>query len=97
MISKRSSLFAAAIACVAFAAAAALPFVNGEVRKVDPTKGTVVLKHGDIPNLGMPAMAMEFHAEAKLLKTVKPGDKVKFQADMVGGKLVLVGFERAGK
>jgi Cu/Ag efflux protein CusF len=74
---------------------AALPTVDGEVRKVDTAKGTVVLKHGEIPNLGMPAMAMEFYADRKLLEKVKPGDKVKFQADMVGGKPTVVEMRAA--
>jgi Cu(I)/Ag(I) efflux system membrane protein CusA/SilA len=69
---------------------AALPTVDGEIRKVDAAKGTVLLKHGDIPNLGMPPMTMEYHADAKLLAKVKPGDKVKFQVDMVGSQATIV-------
>ena len=80
----------ATFALVAAVAQAALPTVDGEVRKVDPPKGTLVLKHGDVPNLGMPAMVMEYYADRKLLEKVKPGDKVKFQADMVGGKATVV-------
>ncbi|HEY8049512.1 MAG TPA: copper-binding protein [Ramlibacter sp.] len=74
-------------AAVAFAA---LPTVDGEVRKVEPAKGKVVIKHGDIPNLNMPPMTMEYSAAPKLLANVKPGDKVKFQADMVGSKATVV-------
>ena len=69
---------------------AALPSVDGEVRKVDAAKGTIVLKHGDVPNLAMPPMTMEYYADPKLLAKVKPGDKVKFQADMVGSKATVV-------
>lgn len=77
-------------ALAAAVALAALPTVDGEVRKVDAAKGTVVLKHGDIPNLNMPPMTMEYHAAPKLLARVKPGDKVKFQADIVGSKATVV-------
>lgn len=80
----------APLALAAATAFAALPVVDGEVRKVEPAKGTLVLKHGDIPNLNMPPMTMEYHADPKLLARVKPGDKVKFQADMVGSRATVV-------
>lgn len=71
----------------ASASRSVMPLVDGEVRKVDMGKGLIVLKHGDIPNLGMPAMTMGFDvADRKMLKAVKAGDKVQFQAEMVGGK-----------
>lgn len=54
--------------------APALPVVNAEVKK-----GSVVLKHEDIPNLGVGPMTMQFDvADKKLLKDVKVGDKVRF-------------------
>ncbi len=87
---KVSKLLIAPLALAAAVAFAALPTVDGEVRKVDPAKGVIVLKHGDIPNLNMGPMVMEYSADAKLLKSVKPGDKVKFQADMVQGKATVV-------
>jgi Cu(I)/Ag(I) efflux system membrane protein CusA/SilA len=64
-----------------------MPLVDAVVQKVDPARNLIVLKHGDIPNLGMPAMVMGFDvADKKMLKAVKAGDKVQFQAEMVGGK-----------
>jgi Cu(I)/Ag(I) efflux system membrane protein CusA/SilA len=69
------------------AAKATVPLVDAEVKKVDVQKGLIVLNHGDLPNLGMPAMTMGFDvADKKMLKNVKVGQKVKFQAEMVGGK-----------
>ena len=57
------------------------------VQKIDLTGGVIVLKHGDIPNLGMPAMTMGFDvAEKKMLTRVKSGDKVRFHVEMVKGK-----------
>lgn len=71
----------------ASASAAAMPLVDAEVRKVDLEKGLVVLRHGDIPNLAMPAMTMGFDvANKKMLEGLKVGDKVRFQAEMVKGK-----------
>jgi len=71
----------------ASSSAAAMPLVNGEVRKLDPATGLIVLRHGDIPNLAMPAMTMGFDiAEKKMLDGFKVGDRVRFQAEMVKGK-----------
>lgn len=68
-------------------AKSAMPLVDAEVKKVDLEKGLIVLNHGDLPNLGMPAMTMGFDvSDKKMLKNVKVGQKVKFQAEMVGGK-----------
>ena len=65
----------------------AMPLVDAEVKKVDVKKGLIVLNHGDLPNLGMPAMTMGFElADKKMLKDIRVGQKVKFQAAMVGGK-----------
>jgi Cu(I)/Ag(I) efflux system periplasmic protein CusF len=76
-----------AVAVAAAVAHATLPFVDAEIRKLDAGKGTVVLKHKDIPNLGMSGMTMEFDvANKKMLQGVRPGDKVQVTIDMVGGK-----------
>lgn len=64
-----------------------MPLVDAEVKRVDMAKGLIVLKHGDLPNLGMPPMTMGFDvADKKMLEGIKVGQKVKFQAEMVGGK-----------
>lgn len=69
------------------ASKAAMPLVDGEVRKLDAAAGLIVLRHGDIPNLGMPGMTMAFDvADKKMLRDLKVGDKVRFQAEMVKGK-----------
>ena len=74
----------------ASASAAAMPLVNGEVRKLDPATGLIVLRHGDIPNLAMPAMTMGFEvADKKMLDGLKVGDKVKFQAEAIKGKAIV--------
>lgn len=66
---------------------AAMPLVDAEVRKIDLEKGLIVLRHGDIPNLAMPAMTMGFDVgDKKMLDGLKVGDKVKFQAEMLKGK-----------
>ena len=77
------------------ASKSAMPLVDAVVQKVDTDKALIVLKHGDLPNLGMPAMTMGFDvADKKMLKAVKAGDKVKFQAEMVGGKATVTELKR---
>lgn len=69
---------------------AAMPLVNGEVRKLDLVAGLIVLKHGDIPNLAMPAMTMGFEVVDKtLLNGIKVGDKVRFEAEILKGKAIV--------
>ena len=69
------------------AAKQTMPLVDAEVRQVDAAKGFIVLKHGEIANLAMGPMTMGFDvADKKMLKGVKVGQKVKFQAEMIGGK-----------
>jgi Cu(I)/Ag(I) efflux system periplasmic protein CusF len=69
---------------------------SGEVRKVDKAKKTITLKHGPIPSIDMPPMTMVFDVkDPAMLDKVKAGDKVKFQAAMIGGKTVVTQIEPA--
>lgn len=78
------------------ASAAVMPLVDGEIRKLDPAAGLVVLKHGDIPNLAMPGMTMGFDvADKKMLNGLKVGDKVRFQAEMIKGKATVTELKPA--
>lgn len=59
---------------------------RGRIRKVDNDPRRVTIKHGAIKNLDMPGMTMVFLVKnPAMLDTVKPGDKVKFKAERVGG------------
>lgn len=85
----------AALAATLFAfaafAQAALPIVDGEIRKVDMEAKKLTIRHGDIGNLDMPAMTMVFRAnDPALLDKLKPGDRVKFTADRVDGALTVL-------
>jgi Cu/Ag efflux protein CusF len=69
---------------------------DGEVRKVDKETGKLTLRHGPIPNLGMPNMTMVFRVkDPTMLDRVKAGDKVKFAAESIGGELTVTRLERA--
>lgn len=90
----------AALASTLFAfaalAQAALPIVDGEIRKIDLEAGKITIRHGDITNLDMPAMTMVFRAkDPVMLDTLKPGDKVTFTAGRIDGALTVLSIEPA--
>lgn len=67
---------------------------EGELRKVDRAAKRVTIHHGEIKNLGMPAMTMVFQVrDEALLAKVKQGDKVRFRAENNGGAMVLTALE----
>ena len=77
-------------------AAASAEWSDGEVRKVDKAAGTVTIKHGSIPKLDMPPMTMPYHVKDKaMLGHLKPGDKIKFDVDRVGGAYTVTRLEKA--
>src|SRR5438105_15868667 len=67
------------------------PMVNGQVTKIDEAAGKITLKHGPIKKLDMnEGMTMVFRAQdPAMLKQVKVGDKVKFDADRVNGQITI--------
>lgn len=90
----RKTILAFALAMFSTAAMAQTVPVEGEVKKINEAQGRITLKHGEIANLDMGAMTMVFNvADAEMLKVVKPGDLVTFEADRVNGKLTLVKLE----
>ena len=70
--------------------------VKGEVVKVDKAAGKVTLKHGPIKKLDMDSMTMVFRAgDPAMLKGLKAGTKVKFDADRVNGQLTVTKLQKA--
>jgi Cu(I)/Ag(I) efflux system periplasmic protein CusF len=69
---------------------------DGEVRKVDKDAKKITIKHGPLANLDMPPMTMVFQVkDPALLDQVKAGDKVRFQAEKVGGAFTVTKIEPA--
>ena len=70
--------------------------IDGQVTKVDPSAANITIKHGPIKKLDMnQGMTMVFHAQnPDLLKGVKAGDKIKFDADSVNGQLIVTKIEK---
>src|SRR5215468_1383240 len=69
---------------------------DGEVTKVDESAGKITIKHGPIKKLDMDeGMTMVFKAgDPAMLKQVKPGDKIKFDADNVNGQFTVTKIEK---
>jgi Cu(I)/Ag(I) efflux system protein CusF len=71
--------------------------INGQVTKIDESAGKITLKHGPIKKLDMDeGMTMVFRVQdATMLREVKVGDKVKFDADRVNGQLTVTKIEKS--
>jgi Cu(I)/Ag(I) efflux system periplasmic protein CusF len=83
----------------AASAYAQAPMADGEVTKVDRSAGKITIKHGPIKKLNMDeGMTMVFKAsDPAILKQVKPGDKIRFDADNVNGQFTVTKIEKKKK
>jgi Cu(I)/Ag(I) efflux system protein CusF len=90
-------LLALASALAPNAGMAQSAMIDGQVTKIDESAGKITLKHGPIKKLGMDeGMTMVFRAQdPAMLKQVKVGDKVKFDADRVNGQFTVTKIEKA--
>jgi Cu(I)/Ag(I) efflux system protein CusF len=85
-----------ALALLLLALPAAAQSVSGTVTKVDEPQGKLTINHGPIKNLDMDAMTMVFRAgDPAMLKGLKAGTKVKFDADRVNGQITVTRLQKA--
>lgn len=69
--------------------------VNGTVKKIDESQNKITLDHGPIKNLNMDSMSMVFRvADPAMLKGLKIGNKVRFDADRVNGQLTVIKLQK---
>jgi Cu/Ag efflux protein CusF len=86
----------ATLALLLLALPAAAQSVSGTVTKVDEPQGKLTINHGAIKNLDMDAMTMVFRAgDPAMLKGLKAGDKIKFDADRVNGQITVTKLQKA--
>lgn len=79
-------------------AVAQAAMVSGEVKKVDEKAAKITLKHGPIKNLDMEeeSMTMVFHVkDPAMLKQVKVGDKVQFEAERETAGITITRMQKA--
>ncbi|MFK7965948.1 MAG: copper-binding protein [Burkholderiaceae bacterium] len=71
-------------------AQSAAELADGEIKRISKGSKKLTIKHGEIKSLDMPPMTMSFGvSDEKMLEMVKKGDKVKFKAETVDGKMVV--------
>jgi Cu(I)/Ag(I) efflux system protein CusF len=89
-------IFALALCAGAQAALAQSTLIDGQVTKVDQSASKITIKHGPIKKLGMDqGMTMVYRAQdPAMLKAVKAGDKVKFDAEDVNGQSTVTKIEK---
>jgi len=82
------------LSCGALAAGAS---ISGEVKKIDEGAGKITLKHGPAKSLGMEEpMTMVYRVkDAAMLKQVKVGDKVTFEAEEAASGYTVTKMEKA--
>jgi Cu/Ag efflux protein CusF len=83
--------------CVSGAVAPAQPsLIGGQVVKVDQSANKITIKHGPAPRLNMnESMTMVYAVcDPNMLKAVKAGDKINFDADRVNGQLTVTKIEK---
>ena len=95
------------LVCVALVLAFGLPpltasaqaddFVDGLVTRIDESAGKITIKHGPLKKFDMDeGMTMVFGAsDPAMLKSVKPGDKVRFVPDRINGLFTVTKIEKA--
>jgi Cu/Ag efflux protein CusF len=97
-LTKLASAVLAFSLLVPLGASAQQAMVKGEVKKVDAAGGKITLTSGPIKNLDMEddnmTMALRVQ-DAAMLKQVKPGDKVQFEAEKASAGLTITKLEKA--
>jgi Cu(I)/Ag(I) efflux system periplasmic protein CusF len=98
---KLNKLAAVALALSVFASSAASAqdeMVKGVVKKIDAGAGKITLTSGPIKGLDMDEdnMTMVFRVQdPAVLKQVKVGDKVRFEAGRVNGQIAVTSLQKS--
>ncbi len=92
-----SVILALALSIGSQSAVAQSDLIDGQVMKVDQSAGKVTIKHGPAKKLGMEnGMTMVYKAQdPAMLKAVKAGNKIKFDAEQVNGQYTVTKIDKA--
>ena len=93
---KTVTMAAVALSLTMVPGAWAQSLIDGTITKVDASAGKITIKHGPIKKFDMDdGMTMVFRAQdPAMLKAVKAGDKIKFEAENVNGQFVVTKVEK---
>ena len=96
-IIRLATALALTLSLTAGALAAGGAAISGEVRKIDEGTGKITLKHGPAKSLGMEEpMTMVYRVkDPALLKQVKVGDKVTFEAEEAASGYTVTKMEKS--
>ena len=77
-------------------ASAQSDLINGQVTKIDASAAKITIRHGPMPKFQLDdGHTMVFRAQdPTILKGVKAGDKIKFEADRVSGQFTVTKIEK---
>jgi len=69
---------------------------DGQVTKIDASVGKITIKHGPMKKFDMEdGMTMVYRVQdPAMLTAVKPGDKVKFDAERVNGQFTVTKIQK---
>jgi Cu/Ag efflux protein CusF len=72
------------------------PLVDGQVTKVDQAAGKITIRHGPFKKFDMDdPMTMIYPVQdLAMLKAVKPGDEVKFDATSINGEITITKIQK---
>jgi Cu/Ag efflux protein CusF len=92
-----TAILALALSIASQSAVAQSELIDGQVTKVDRSAGKITIKHGPAKRLGMESgMTMVYKAQdPAMLKAVKAGNKIKFDAEQVNGQYTVTKIEMA--
>jgi Cu/Ag efflux protein CusF len=86
----------AALASTAAPSKAEDALSEGEIRKVDKEAQKLIIRHGEIPSVGMGPMTMVFGVKnAAMLQGLKAGDKVRFAVEKTAAGYVVTDIRSA--
>ncbi len=93
---KRILLAIGIVATLSVNAVWAQALTDGVVRKIDQSTNKITIKHGPMKKLNMEeGMTMVYSVkDPAMLKSVKAGDKVKFDVDQVSGQYIVTKIEK---
>jgi Cu/Ag efflux protein CusF len=98
MRGETSMTGAAVVMPIRSASPASAGMSQGEVRKVDSAAGKLTLRQDAPENVDIPAMTMVFRVRNPAwLQHLQVGDKVRFVAERVDGRLTIVALEPQDK
>jgi Cu/Ag efflux protein CusF len=62
--------------------------ISGDVTSVDPTSGTITIRHDAVQRLNIGNSTDTFHvSEPIMLNAIRPGAHIRFAAERMNGKL----------